>query len=330
MAAGRTISAGILTEKDRMIVSLCKDISRTIEGKISDNKNKNNFLEKYGKISMTRDAGAGRGGGKLQRDALCTRGVQGKAPFSNRNFRWHPLVAAKNSVDYAKEIERIEIQGDVLVFVIKDNNGDEIKFPSDKVQNISERYVVLPKNWEPHYDILGKWDMASWTKNSCVLSSLEACDWWNSVETYAVLGIGVAVVYYNVDFNEIYSEVTSILKNQKIDTNISLPLKDFPKDKEDITQCPLCNVLISKNPSNLPSRKRVETWKGAWRVNKRSEGEDSSTQIMHVNPLIESKLMHNAKNVRFGHRWCNVAMTDHSVNETLAFMRYIIETYKKD
>jgi hypothetical protein len=48
--------------------------------------------------------------------------VQGKAPFSNRNLRWHPLVIASNPVSYAKTIERIEIEGEneqqTLVFVI--------------------------------------------------------------------------------------------------------------------------------------------------------------------------------------------------------------------
>ena len=53
-------------------------------------------------------------------------------------------------------------------------------------------------------------------------------------------------------------------------------------------------------------------------------------QIMHVNPLVENEMMHNAANVRFGHRWCNVAMTDHSIDETVDFMEYIVNAHRKN
>jgi hypothetical protein len=50
---------------------------------------------------------------------------------------------------------------------------------------------------------------------------------------------------------------------------------------------------------------------------------------MHVNPLIDKEIRHNAKNVRYGHRWCNVAMTDHSLDETLDFMEFIVKAHKR-
>ena len=43
---------------------------------------------------VTRDMVWDLGGGKIQRDAICTRGRQ--RPFSNRNLRWHPLIVAEN------------------------------------------------------------------------------------------------------------------------------------------------------------------------------------------------------------------------------------------
>ena len=51
-------------------------------------------------------------------------------------------------------------------------------------------------------------------------------------------------------------------------------------------------------------------------------------QIMHIEPLNENIFKHNAKNVRFGHRWCNVAMTDHSIDQTLDFMQYIVKKHR--
>ena len=147
MATGRTIGANSLTDRDQKIIKLCSQVAQTIRNEISDKAGKKKFWDEFGKTSLTRDAGAGRGAGKLQRDALCTRGIQGKAPFSNRNLRWHPLVLACNPVDYAASIERIEIEGEdeqqILVFVVKEN-GKEKHYPSDKVHELPKRFVALP------------------------------------------------------------------------------------------------------------------------------------------------------------------------------------------
>ena len=137
MASGRTISASFLTGPDGRVIRLCQSLSDGIGDAIADAARRRDFRNQYGKISATRDAGTGLGAGKLQRDALCTRGRQGKAPFSNRNLRWHPLVVAAEKPPFAKEIERIEIQGtgnaQTLNFVLKDARGRQRKFPADKV-----------------------------------------------------------------------------------------------------------------------------------------------------------------------------------------------------
>lgn len=82
MATGRTISASFLTDLDKQILELCGAISQIISDCIPTAEEKKHFKENFGKLSKTRDAGAGRGGGKLQRDALCTRGVQEKVNFN--------------------------------------------------------------------------------------------------------------------------------------------------------------------------------------------------------------------------------------------------------
>ena len=269
----------------------------------------------------------------MQRDALCTRGKQGKAPFSNRNLRWHPLIVAEHKFDYAKKIERIEIGGEnesqVLIFIIKDKNRKEVKYPSDKVHELPGRYVVLPEHWISHVDRLKHWNDTLWTQNSCVIPSVEACSWEDSVETYALLGIIMATEVYGAGFDNTYSQIVGILKKQEVDKNFKLPSKYFPRKNPQILKCPMCKISILENPASLPNRERIGTWQPAWRGKKRGEGEDSSIQIMHVLPLVENESRHNAKNVRYGHRWCNVAMTDHSLDETLDFMEYIVKAHKR-
>lgn len=134
---------------------------------------------------------------------------------------------------------------------------------------------------------------------------------------------------YQVEFETVYNQITEILSGQAIDNHIILPQTNFPTDKNDIVSCPLCKTPISQNPAQLPLRVREARWKPEWINNKRGEGEDGSLQIMHVEPLAENQIKHNAQNVRFGHRWCNVAMTDHSVEETLDFMQFIVTAHNR-
>lgn len=328
MATGRTISANFITDKDKKIISLCEKISNLIISEIKDKNSQKEFLRDFARISYTRDAGAGVAAGKLQRDALCTRGRQGKAPFSNRNLRWHPLIVAANPVSYAKEIDKIIIEGkdesQTLVFVVNGN-----RYPSSKVHELNQKYVALSKLWMPHIDNLKHWSDNLWTQNSCVIPVLESCDWNDAVETYAVLGIAIGVEIYKANFKKVFNSIIDLLKKQSIDKKIKLPSKDFPNKKSDFVSCPMCMVSISGNQTNMPERRREAVWQPAWRKTKREEGEGSSIQIMHVNPLVEKTVNHNARNVRYGHRWCNVSMTDHSLEETLDFMEYIVKAHKR-
>jgi len=187
----------------------------------------------------------------------------------------------------------------------------------------------LPEHWAVHLDKLRLWNDTLWTQNSCVITAFEACEWDAALESYAVLGLSIAVDNYKIDFRTIYNEIVAILKNQTIDSAVKLPSPTFPTQRDDIICCPLCKVLKSQNPARLPDREREERYKFAFGGNKRSEGDDSSMQIMHVNPLVESEMRHSAANVRFGHRWCNVAMTDHSIEETVDFMEYIVNAHKR-
>ncbi|HNI44765.1 MAG TPA: hypothetical protein PKH93_08235 [Chitinophagales bacterium] len=328
MATGRTISASFLTALDQKVLELCKEIANALINSITNRDLQREFKNDFAKISQTRDAGAGRGGGKLQRDALTTRGIQGKAPFSNRNFRWHPLVVSQNAIPFAKTIERIEIEATTLNFIVKHDQG-ELVFPADRVHEMPKRYTVLPSHWFPHIETLKNWSDVEWTQNSCVITAYEACNWYEAVEAYAVLGISIVVGMYEVDFETIYAQIIEILSRQTIDNDVTLPQTNFPTNKNDIISCPLCKTTTSQNPAQLPNRVRESRWKPEWIDNKRGEGEDGSLQIMHVEPLAENQIKHNAQNVRFGHRWCNVAMTDHSITETLDFMQFIVTAHNR-
>jgi len=326
MAGRRTISANILTDFDKKVIQICIELSNSLKEYVPK-KYKTEYWNEFGKISLSRDAGSGRGGGKLQRDTLCTRGKTGNVPFSNRNLRWHPLVAAAEKPQFAKKIEEIKIQNDILVFVVKDKNEEILEYPSDRVQEMTERYVVTSDQWIEHKEILKTWNDSQWTQNSCVIPALEACEWYDSVETFAVLGIAVATELYKADYQKIYQTVVDILKNQNIDNNVSLPSDVFPKIGDEITKCPVSRISIAENLDCFRKTDRGKTWQPDWRSSKKDEGNDASIQVMHIKPLVEYEIRHRANNVRYGFRWANIVMTDHSLDETLDFMEHILKVH---
>lgn len=327
MATGRTVGAGLLTEKDKKIIKLAEDISSILNNAITNPDAKKDFKHNYSKISYTRDAGTGRGAGKLQRDAFCTRGRQGKAPFSNRNLRWHPLVVADKEIPYAQPIEELEVEGDkALVFVIR-----EKRYYAEEVYKLDRRCVVLPEHWIKHIDVLKNWTDSDWTANSCVIPALESTEWWHALESFIVLGISIVGTLYEVrNIDSLIDSIRSLLENQKIDKQIELPsegMNRILKDKGSLLSCPLCKISLKCNVANLPERERDSVWQPEWRSAKRGEGEDKSTQITHLKPLVERTIIHTAENVRYGHRWCNVSMTDHSIDETLDFMEHVVTVH---
>jgi len=319
MAKGRTISAVELTEKDKEALEICRRIGDTLANLIKNTESKENFIKNYGRVHLSRDAGLGRAGGKLQRDALCTRGRTDKAPYSNRNLRWHPLVVAMEVPDYAKEVEEIIQDNESLVFVIE----GELWYPKD-VHKLPEVYCAPFDKWYAIKDELAQWTDDDWTNNSCVIPAMEYSTSQYSVETFAILGIAVVGSFYNVNPLIAYKSILEIFQEH----NYKLSL-EYPKEDEvsELILCPLCRAPLDAPPGNIVLPDREKVFQPPWRKSKREEGEAESLQLFHTIPLRENKIYHTPRLVRYGHRWCNVAMADHSVDETVDFMRAVVEAH---
>lgn len=314
MASQNTVSRDKLTRADRQIFSVCADIIDLLSKVIPDPTARRDFQREYGRLHESRDAGQGRGAGKLQRDALTTRGRQMKAPFSNRNLRWHPLVAADSCGPEFKEVDKVTIgRGKQLNFYIH----GKIYKPSD-VYKLSDPYCVPNGKWAPIAGNLRAWSLDDWIKNWCTIPAAEYSSGKDAIETFAVLGLSVAVNFFGADLKETYKILHSFLKKFQISSS-------FPPCSDRLLVCPLCLTRLSQYPAGLAPRKRPKTWTPSWQTSKRGEGDDESIQLTHVYPLQEGKALHTAEYVRYGHRWCNVAMTDHSVPQTLDFAEAILK-----
>ena len=319
---------------DETVFGIIEKISKALENSITDKDKKLIFRESYSKFKRSRHAGSGRAGGKLQRDALCTRGRTNMSPIANRNLRWHPLVVSLKNNSYSKKIERVEVTNTPkkLIFYIKINDTIT-KFNQDNVYNLPERYAVTSTEWELVQDKLKDWTRADWAKIHCVIPSLECCDPEEAVKVYANLGIIIAVSLFKSDINDVYPKISAILSNNSISSNNKLLTENFPKIEEydNLIKCPICkyNLGQEKPLETFRKKTREEIWNPPWSTKKRSEGDDSSIQIMHMNPLVEGKINHNVRNTRYGHRWCNVSMTDHSLHETLDFFKHVVKVHNE-
>lgn len=318
MVSQNTVARTELTNQDRYVIEICNEISTKIMEYISEEEGKSSFLQTYGRIHYSRDAGQGRAAGKLQRDALCTRGKQGKAPFSNRNLRWHPLVLA---LEVREGFTRMDIEVDkkrrLLLFVPSDDPDKRI-LPSE-VHKLDKPYCIPNDAWVGHEDILRTWTRDEWIPNWCTIPILEYSPIQYCIECYAVLGLGIAGAVYNANIDELYDEIMALFKFQEITLS-----EYFPQKSIELMNCSVCNTKITEYPAGLESRVRHAVWKPIWQKIKRKEGQDKSLQLMHMRPLIEEEINHNASSVRYGHRWCNVAMTDHSLEEFYKFIEAII------
>ncbi len=321
MAKGRTISATELTDIDKRALKICEDISNALANLIENEEGKEDFIKNYGRVHFSRDSGLGRAGGKLQRDALCTRGRTDKAPYSNRNLRWHPLIVAMKTPDYAKEIEDITTDNRSLVFVIE---GD-LWYPKD-VHKLSTVYCAPFDKWYAIKDELVQWSDEDWTNNSCVIPAMEYSTLQFSVETFSILGISVVSNFYGVDPFKAYKIILNVYEKNKYELS-----QEYTKENEidNVILCPLCLSPLSAPPANLDLPEREEVFQPPWRKSKREEGEAESLQLFHTYPLKENKIFHTPALVRYGHRWCNVAMADHSVEETVDFMRLVVDAHEK-
>lgn len=275
---------------------------------------------------MSRDAGLGVGGGKLQRDALCTRGRTDKAPFSNRNLRWHPLIVAYETPPYAKEVDKIEVEDKKLIFII---NGK--KFLPEKVHTLTDVYCAPLYKWKPIVNELKRWTDTDWTNNSCVIPAAEYSPINLSIETFSLLGLIVTSAFYEVDLQEAYDQILPILEAGLKD--LGYTIREYLLDRNYVrnaVNCPLCLSPVNCPPGRMNFGMRHQIWQPLWRRSKREEGEAESLQLTHAKPLIEAEIRHTAEIARYGHRWCNVAMADHSVEETVKFMTAVVRAHRKN
>ena len=329
----RTASANELTEVDRRTLEICKKISQKIKGLIRDPDDQKEFHEVYGKVSFTRDAGSGRGGGKLQRDALCTRGKTDKSPVSNRNLRWHPLVVSNTTPNWAKEVLEVvpvNSESPKRLELLVDGGGEgPYRVKAVDFHNLTETVCATSEKWQAKEVEFSEWKDADWHANRSVIPALEYCTKRDAVETYFCLAVAIAEGF-GVDNSAHWPDLLEILVEGLLTLGYSELSPTFPSGPEEISRCPLCKSKIHEPWKNFRAGSRELLFSISSKNSKRSEGEDDSLQVMHTLPLIESEIRHNSGNVRFGHRWCNVSMTDHSVEETRAFFAHVLENSKRE
>lgn len=319
MAKTRTISVNELTVNDRKMLDTCSKVSELLKSLIPNQEKANEFMKRHGRVAYSRDAGMGVGAGKLQRDALTTRGKTDKSPFSNRNFRWHPLILAYATPSYANEVDSIEVSGNKIIFVMGGT-----PYRPEEVFKLEQVYCAPFAKWGHLIEELSNWGADEWSENRCTIPALEYSTPESSVGTFASLGIAVACKLYGAP-DMAFKKVLDALTHEGISNEI---IDDIPP-LENLIKCPLCLVDIDKPPGGLPKRERPHVWQPAWRSSKRAEGGEEVLQITHSFPLVETEIRHCPSMVRYGHRWCNVAMTDHGVEETVDFMRAVVSAYEE-
>jgi len=312
MATGRTINASFLTDFDKSIIEICNTISETIFKSIDNEKLKNEFNIFWGRVILSRENMEGNECGLLQKYAVYVD----NDIFSN--VRWHPLIIAKNKINFAKEIIDIDtIHIDSEFDFVNINNAIKIEYEGKIESYLFKNAYQLPDKFvitQNHSDKL--FQQYSPAIFNYIINAENFCNWHDSVEIYAFMAISVAVNFYNVNFEKIYSEIISILKNQNISSSIQLPKNTFPQKKGDFVKCPVCKTALSNGISNLFGEKETYTI--------------SKIKPIYLNPLIKNEIRHNVANIRFGHSWCASILNNRSIEDTIFTLSDILKSHGKD
>lgn len=323
MAQGTTAGNKLLTKRDQLFLQAGADLGVVLAETVPSSR-REEFKSDWSRVSTnTRDAGYGRGGGALQRDAFCTRGHGGKVPLSNRNLRWHPLVAAYR-IPQGFEPMTVRVSGKNLVFV--DRAGQD--WPVEHVHKLTKPHCVEYESWQAIAELVKDWSHSDWTQNSVVIPASEYCSAEDALETFAILGVTAASVC-GASGKDAYVRASGFLREFGTDNSLPVPSLRFPDETRviDLVVCPLCRENVVGPPGRVELARREPTWSAPWLSRKRGEGEGSSIQLTHVRPLIEREVRHTAEFTRYGHRWCNVAMADNDLDDVVAFFHRVTKRW---
>ncbi len=145
--------------------------------------------------------------------------------------------------------------------------------------------------------------------------NINACNWYDSVEVLAFLGISVAINFFDTKFDSLYSKIEKILAFQQIDTKIKLPQSLFPNKSDEYINCPLCKTSISNGISDLFDNKLDSVF--------------LRIAPVHLKTKINEN-QHNAKNIRFAHKWCSSILNSRSVDDTIFTLSDILKSHGKN
>ena len=279
----------------------------------------------------------------MQRDNLHTRGQGAPNPLSNRNFRWTPLVIAKALPPWANEVEKIEYSNEEKLLIFKINGTK--KKPGKEIYELPlnmKPYCITEKNFMEFWNSLSDRDKseikdlskADWTESACIIPAAEYTYWNWAIESFVTSLISSVYAFYlpiEEKISELYGKIKGDWKNFLDDRKEYIPFEArkilLPDEVRELILCPLCKVKLTEFPAGLEPMERPNNWSVSsfpWNTSKQEEGNKESIQLLHIHPLIEREIRHKPENIRYGHRWCNIAMADTSLEDTLNFFHKVI------
>lgn len=240
----------------------------------------------------------------------------------------------------------------VFVYIVEKNGKYEEIRPGKEVYNLplnEPPYCITEKQFHSFWESLDNskreeienFTDLDWTINATMIPASEYSYWTFSIESFLVCLTSVVSTFYLknnkiseklktfildkwkefLKENEAYIPIFESRKQVSLTTLSSISIKE-------LQLCPLCKTLLTQFPAGLEKENRPENWSASsfpWKTSKKKEGEKESIQLLHIKPLVETEIRHLPDNVRYGHRWCNVAMADASLEYTLDFFEHVLK-----
>lgn len=236
---------------------------------------------------------------KIKRDALCTRGDNRLTPYKNRARRWkYPIVLFPGEVAPA-EWRRVNIE------VVRESEGDKVSFS------------IGDEGWGKYF-LLEEWfrklkDLPNEAKG-------------------AVGCYKIGIPYREAATEEnclIIAKTLAYQAHRIFGEDHEYIAKEYPALAEAVAryrhlqgpECPLCKELMS--PDGFIEEQSDSSMPFA----KQKESEDQVLQLFHIDPLRSGAFLHRPGNVSWGHRRCNLAVSQHTIDETLDWFEQVLKNH---
>ncbi|HQO57679.1 MAG TPA: hypothetical protein PLT76_03040 [Candidatus Omnitrophota bacterium] len=234
---------------------------------------------------------------KIKRDSLYTKGDNKLNPFKNRGNRWKlPIILFKDQIPPPGWVEtKISVE-----------KKKRYKFSTNKK---GWGFYVTETNWSKALQSVRKKRQNVDIKKGRFKIGIP---YEEAATEQDCIGVALTLSY---QAHRILGQTEETIKTDH--PHLFEAVKGYPALQKPL--CPFCKKSLKPTGFVEASQDTDDVFY------KRDEAKDDAIQLFHINCLKPGKFLHRPGNVSWGHRRCNVAVSQHDVTDAEGWFKEVLE-----